>query len=336
MMTRPGALSLTLLASTLFTAAAPAQGAARCAVELVVLGVAQDGGAPQIGNPDDPAWDDPALRRLATSIAVVDRPHEARYLFEATPDMREQLQRLDDFAPVDGAGPGLDGIFLTHGHIGHYTGLMYLGFESMGAQGVPVYAMPSMAAFLFSNGPWDQLVRLGNIELEDLEADTPDVVGSLTVTPFEVPHRQEYTEVVGYRIDGPDRSALFLPDIDSWEEWDEWGEEGPRERSVVETAPEGPGRIERALASVDVAYLDATFFANGEIPGRDMSGFPHPFITHSMARFADLPAEEKAKIRFIHFNHTNPVRFPDAPERREVLEAGFGLAEEGERYCLGD
>ena len=90
------------------------------------------------------------------------------------------------------------------------------------------------------------------------------------------------------------------------------------------------------IASVDVAYVDATFFANGEIPGRDMTGFPHPFITHSMARFADLPAEEKAKIRFIHFNHTNPVRFPDAPERQQVIEAGFGLADEGERYCLGD
>ena len=333
MTTLSGALALALLASTVQSDASPPP---RCAVELVVLGVAQDAGAPQIGNPDDPAWDDPSLRRLATSLAIVDRPHEARYLFEATPDMREQLQRLDEFAPAGGAAPGLDGIFLTHGHIGHYTGLMYLGFESMGAQGVPVYAMPSMAYFLFSNGPWDQLLRLANIELENLRADTPAVIGSLTVTPFEVPHRQEYTEVVGFRIDGPDRSALFLPDIDSWEEWDEWGEDGETVRSVVETAPEGPGRIERALASVDVAYLDATFFANGEIPGRDMSGFPHPFITHSMARFADLPAEEKAKIRFIHFNHTNPVRFPDAPERQQVFEAGFGLAEAGERYCLGD
>ena len=323
MTTLSGALALALLASTAQSDASPPP---RCAVELLVLGVAQDGGAPQMGNPDDPAWADPSLRRLATSLAIVDRPYDARYLFEATPDMREQLQRLDAFAPSTGEGPGLDGIFLTHGHIGHYTGLMFLGFESMGAQGVPVYAMPSMAAFLFSNGPWDQLVRLGNIVLEDLQAGEPAVVGSLTVTPFEVPHRQEYTEVVGFRIEGPDRSALFLPDIDSWEEWDVWGEVGDG----------APGMIEQALTSVDVAYIDATFFANGEIPGRDMSGFPHPFITHSMDRFADLPDEEKAKIRFIHFNHTNPVRFPDAPERQQVFEAGFGLADEGERYCLGD
>jgi pyrroloquinoline quinone biosynthesis protein B len=315
-----GALALLLVSS----AAAPArpEAAARCTVELVVLGVAQDGGAPQMGNAEDPAWDDPSLRRLATSIAVIDRASGERWLFEATPDMREQMQRLDAIMPVAEA-PGLSGIFLTHGHIGHYTGLVFLGFESMGARGVPVYAMPSMAAFLFSNGPWDQLVRYGNIVLQDMREHEPVPAGSLTVTPFEVPHRQEYTEVVGFLIEGPDRTALFLPDIDSWEEWEMWNE-GPA------------GRIEDAIAAVDVAYLDATFFANGEIPGRDMSGFPHPFITHSMARFADLPAEEKAKIRFIHFNHTNPVRFPEAPERRQVFEAGFGLAEEGERYCLGD
>ncbi|WP_300541156.1 MBL fold metallo-hydrolase [Maricaulis sp.] len=319
MKTLCGALALFLVPTT---ALAQPEAEPRCTVELVVLGVAQDGGAPQMGNPDDPAWADPSLRRLATSIAVVDRSREERYLFEATPDMREQLQRLDEFYPVDTA-PGLDGIFLTHGHVGHYAGLIFLGFESMGAREVPVHVMPSMGAFLFSNGPWDQLVRYQNIVLEGIEAGEPATVGALTVTPFEVPHRQEYTEVVGFRIEGPDRTALFLPDIDSWEEWETW--------------PAGePARIEEMIASVDVAYLDATFFANGEIPGRDMSGFPHPFITHSMDRFADLPAEEKAKIRFIHFNHTNPVRFPDAPEREQVFEAGFGLADEGERYCLGD
>jgi pyrroloquinoline quinone biosynthesis protein B len=296
--------------------------AASCSVELVVLGVGQDGGAPQLGNSADPAWEDPSLRRLATSVAIVDRERGERVLFEATPDIREQLWRLDQVMPVE-ARPGLDGVFLTHGHIGHYTGLMFFGHESMGARDVPVYAMPSMSAFLFANGPWDQLVRYDNIELEDLRAGVPVEFGGFRVTAFEVPHRQEYTEVVGYHIAGPTRSAIFLPDIDSWEEWDTW-EDG--------TAM----RIEDLIATVDVAYLDATFFANGEIPGRDMSGFPHPFITHSMERFADLPAGERGKIRFIHFNHTNPVRFPDAPERDVVEAAGFNLADEGERICLAD
>lgn len=287
-----------------------------CPIELMVLGTSQDGGSPQLGNRNDPAWFDASLRRYATSLAIINQETGERVLFEATPDLREQLYRLDMFEPRDDR-PGLEGIFLTHAHMGHYTGLMFLGHESVGAEDVPVYAMERMGEYLSSNGPWDQLVRYGNIELRGLVDGDPVEIAGATVTPFLVPHRQEYSEVVGFRIDGGEKSAIFIPDIDSWEEWDEMGT-----------------RIEDMIASVDYAFLDATFFANGEIPGRDMSGFPHPFITHSMARFADLPDEEKAKIRFIHLNHTNPVRYPDSPERAQVLEAGFGVAQFHEVYCL--
>ncbi|WP_203292633.1 MBL fold metallo-hydrolase [Maricaulis parjimensis] len=313
---------------TLITALAAAAALAspvlaqECAIELVVLGTSQDAGSPQMGHPEDPAWSDPSLRRLATALGVVDHETGARVLFEATPDMREQLYRLDQVLAPD-SQPGLAGIFVTHAHIGHYAGLMFLGHESMGAQGVPLFAMERMADYLSTNGPWDQLVRYSNVDLQPMTHGEPVRVGRLSVTPVLVPHRQEYGEVVGYRIEGPSRSVFFLPDIDSWEEWDTW-EEGPA------------ARIEDIIASVDIAYLDATFYANGEIPGRDMSGFPHPFITHSMERFAGLPDEERAKTRFIHVNHTNPVRYPDAPERDVVAEAGYGLADEGERVCLSD
>ena len=284
---------------------------------VVVLGIAQDGGVPQAGSKEHPAWENPHLRRLAASLGLVAPARGRRWLFEATPDFREQLHRLDEIAPVDDA-PGLAGVFLTHAHIGHYTGLMFLGHESLGAQGVPVYAMPRMADFLAANGPWSQLVRYENILLNRLEDGVTVPLGSgLTVTPFLVPHRQEYAEVVGFRIEGPNRSVLFIPDIDSWEEWDESGT-----------------RIEAAIASVDVAYVDGTFFANGEIPGRDMTGFPHPFITHSIQRFAELPPAEKAKIRFIHLNHTNQALLPDSEARKTIEQSGFRVAEEGEQVEL--
>ncbi len=292
--------------------------AARCDVELIVLGNAQDGGAPQMGNPDDPAWGDPSLRRLATSLGVVDRRSGRRFMFEATPDMREQLQRLDEFAPVDAARPGLDGIFLTHAHIGHYAGLMFLGHESLGARGVAVYAMPRMAQYLTGNGPWSQLVKYENIVLQPMVSGEPVSIGEdLAVTALLVPHRQEFSEVVGYRIAGPARSAFFLPDIDSWAEWDAQGV-----------------RIEDIIAGVDLAFIDATFYADGEVAGRDMSGFPHPRIVDTMQRLAVLPAAERAKVRFIHLNHTNPVRFPQSKERAAILAAGYFVADEGERHCL--
>jgi pyrroloquinoline quinone biosynthesis protein B len=224
---------------------------------------------------------------------------------------------LDELAPVEGR-PGLDGVLLTHAHIGHYLGLAQLGHEVLGATAISTYAMPRMADFLRNNGPWSQLVRYKNIEIKELRNGVAVQLNSIvSATPFLVPHRQEYSEVVGYRIEGPRNSVLFIPDIDSWEEWDELGT-----------------RIEEEISKVDVAYLDATFFSDQEIPGRDMSGFPHPFISHSMKRFADLPASEKSKVRLIHLNHTNPVLEKNSPERKAVEKAGFRVAEQLERFEL--
>lgn len=284
---------------------------------VVVLGVAQDGGVPQAGTKQHDGWTDPSFRRHVVSLALVDPATSERWLFEATPDFRVQLHHLDKIAPVE-KKPGLDGIFLTHAHMGHYTGLMYLGHESMGAQGVPVFVMPRFSEYLTENGPWSQLVKYNNIELKTLEDGVPMLLNDrLSVTPFLVPHRQEFSEVAGFRIDGPQRSLIFIPDIDSWEDWDEEGT-----------------RIEEVIADVDIAYLDASFYANGEIPGRDMSGFPHPFITHSMQRFEVLSAEDRAKVRFIHMNHTNPALWPDSEARRTILEKGFRVAKEKEQVSL--
>lgn len=290
------------------TASAQAQGP-----YLVVLGVAQDGGIPQTGTKSHPAWTNPGLRRAATSLGLVDPESSERWIFEATPDLKNQLHRFDEVFPVTGS-PGLAGIFLTHAHIGHYTGLMLLGHESLGARDVPVFAMPRMRSFLEQNGPWDQLVRYGNIQIRALEDGKAESISSnLKVTPFRVPHRQEYSEVVGFRISGPQRTALFIPDIDSWEEWAEAGHS-----------------LEDVIRGVDIAYLDATFYADGEVRGRDMSGFPHPRITHTMKLLSHLPSEQRGKIRFIHLNHTNPAVLADRPARRAILEAGFRVAEEGE------
>lgn len=280
---------------------------------VILLGTAQDGGHPQAGTKPGEAWA-PQRRRLVASIAIVDPSSGERWLIEATPDFREQLLALDDIAPAEGV-PGLSGIFLTHAHVGHYTGLIHLGHEVIGAADVPVYAMPRMREFLSTNGPWDQLVRYRNIELRPLEdGGRVELNSRITITPFLVPHRDEYSETVGFRIDGPNRSILFLPDIDKWERWDR--------------------RIEDVVADVDVAYLDGTFHADGEIPDRAMADIPHPFIIETMRRFELLPASERQKIRFIHLNRTNPVLSEDSEAREAVERAGFRVAVRLERLAL--
>ncbi len=284
---------------------------------LVVLGIAQDAGYPQAGCRKpccERAWADPTKRRHAVCVAIVDPQSRQRWLIECTPDFREQLHQLDSIAPPKDKVT-IDGILLTHAHIGHYAGLIHLGREVIGADRVPVYAMPRMRRFLEDNGPWSQLVRVENIVLQNLADGVPQKLNErIRITPLLVPHRDEYAETVGFRIQGPNHSALILSDIDKWEHW--------------------KTKIEDVLSEVDVAYLDGTFFGDGELPGRDMSKIPHPMITESMKRFANLSATERNKVRFLHFNHTNPALDPRSREANTVRAAGHHLAQEGERFGL--
>ena len=53
-----------------------------------------------------------------------------------------------------------------------------------------------------------------------------------------------------------------------------------------------------------------------------------------MERFAKLPAAERAKVRFIHLNHTNPALVPGSDAQRAIESAGMRLAAQGERVPL--
>lgn len=285
---------------------------------LIVLGTAQDGGIPQANNVNHPARKDPSLRRNVVCLGIIDPASGKHWLIEATPDFRDQFHTLRAARPNPDDPQPLSGVFLTHAHIGHYTGLMFLGHESLGARAVPVHAMPRMKSFLETNAPWQQLVTKRNIDIQTMtDAEPVRLTHNLSVTPFLVPHRQEYSEVVGFRIDGPTNAALFIPDIDAWTDWDQWGV-----------------RLEDMLAGVDVAYLDGTFFDANELPGRDMSTFPHPFITTTINRLASLPESERAKVRFIHLNHSNPAQYEDSPARRTVNDAAMHVASDNERLPL--
>lgn len=273
---------------------------------IKVLGIAQDAGFPQANCKKEcckNVWEDKGLRKMVSCLAVVDPSSNESWIFDATPDFKDQLKQLT------AQNINLSGIFLTHAHIGHYTGLIHLGREVMGANEVPVFAMPKMKFFLENNGPWSQLVTLKNIDIQALKNDSTVFVNkNISVTPLLVPHRDEFSETVGYKIKGKSKSALFIPDIDKWQLWD---------KDILEE-----------IKMVDYAFLDGSFFENGEIPGRDMSEIPHPFIQESIALFSQLSKEDKAKIHFIHFNHTNPILKEESKAQREVKGEGMNIAKE--------
>jgi len=247
---------------------------------------------------------------MVSSIAIVDPVSKQKWIIDATPDLPEQLKLLDDHQNGD-----LSGIFLTHAHTGHYTGLMYLGREAMNANKIPVYAMPRMDDFIKSNGPWSQLVTLNNIELRKLKADSIVWLNErISVQPLLVPHRDEFSEAVAYLIKTEERSVLFVPDIDKWNKWG---------RSLSDL-----------LRQSDQLLVDGTFYKEGELPGRNMAEIPHPFVEETMLVLEGFDTVDKRKIWFIHFNHTNPLIREDSKESKEVRDKGFNLARQGQVFNL--
>ncbi len=280
---------------------------------LIILGTLQDGGSPHIGckkNCCKNLFETPDPSRKVVSLGLIDSENKQTWLIEATPDISTQLKLLKKSSKFQ-EDETPDGIFITHAHIGHYAGLMYLGKEAMGAKEVPVYVMPRMKSYLEANGPWSQLVLQKNSLLKPLKNDSIlNLSSNFSIVPFTVPHRDEFSETVGYKIIGPNKTALFIPDINKWSIW---------QKNIIEE-----------IAKVDYAFIDATFYDGNEISSRKISDIPHPFVIESMELFKGLPASEKSKIYFIHFNHTNPLLNPKSKQSKFVIKQGFKIARFGE------
>jgi len=118
---------------------------------------------------------------------------------------------------------------------------------------------------------------------------------------------------MAFRIRGPNKTVLFVPDIDSWRD--------------------DPGLLDRLVEGVDVAYLDATFYDGRELPGRDLSKVRHPFMIDTMQRLESQASERPGRFRFIHLNHTNPA-LHDEELRQSISARGFRIAAQGERVGI--
>ena len=289
-------------------------------VVVKILGTAQDGGIPQLGChcPNcSRARKDPGQARLISSLAILDFKEKQLFIVDATPDIRTQFDRACDrlYGQISVKAKTPQGVLLTHAHIGHYTGLMFFGFESVAAHRLPVYCSSRMKEFLANNGPWSQLIKQNNISPvvlspNDKRALTPQV----SVIPFQVPHRDEYTDTLGLIISGSRRKILYIPDIQNWAAWN---------RSAIE-----------AVDDVDTALLDGTFYSPDELPGRDLSRIGHPFIKDSIELLEKVAQKGKTTIYFTHFNHSNQALDPEGDARKSILEKGFHMADEGLEISL--
>ena len=272
-------------------------------MELMVLGSGQDGGVPHTACYCDNcqrARGDPSFRRLAPSLAIMDKEKGNSYLIDASPELKQQLDMLPGFQEQKSEKQKfpLDEIFLTHAHFGHYAGLLQLGKEVTNTRELLVHCSPKMAAFLTQNQPFSFLVQDKNIKLHTLTPDQTYQFEGFSMTPFLVPHRNEAADTLAYLVEA-EKKALYLPDLDRWTD-----------------------ELVKAVRKADLAILDGSFFSQQELPR--FSQVPHPPILETMELFQDT----KTTISFTHLNHSNPLN-RKGKERQLLAEQGFLLAEDG-------
>jgi pyrroloquinoline quinone biosynthesis protein B len=300
------------------------------AVTAVILGNMQDAGLPHAGCTCarcTAAFKDPSRVQYAACLGIVDtrekrdterhredtefRREAKVYIIDTTPDIKFQLNLL---AGVLGPHPQRtnrlrqpDGIFLTHAHMGHIGGLPQLSKEAMFVNDLPIYATPALCDLLRGTTLWSPLVA--ELDFRPMPGGaTVDLGDGLTVTAVPVPHRDEWgVGTVAFRIQGPQKSLLYLPDIDAWAQWPE---------------------AEATLSSVDTALVDASFYSPDELGGRPPVA--HPLVTDTMARFAHLAD----RLVLTHLNHTNVVLDSGSVAVTAVHQAGFRIAQTGNMFIL--
>jgi pyrroloquinoline quinone biosynthesis protein B len=283
-------------------------------IELLILGVAQDGGLPHLGCNAACCAHAKQSGRVETPacIAIGNADTGGVLLLEATPSIVSQVNSIDLLWPWhSGSGSFVNAIAITHAHIGHYTGLMHLGREGAATDNMPVHVSSAVANVLRTNAPWSNLVDEGHVSLFEFHAgEQEEPVQGIRIEPLTVEHRNELADTVAFKVHGPHRTALFCPDIDQW-----------------------GNALERLLDGVDIALLDGTFYDESELPGRDRAVIGHPTIVDTMERIEAMGASRPADVRFIHLNHSNAV-FHAGAAADDVNARGFRVAKAGDRISL--
>ena len=276
---------------------------------VTLLGIAQDGGRPQPG----------CIRACCQGLTEQDyrspvslgikTNNGTNLLIEATRDLGRQLRMIGN--------PTIDHLFITHAHLGHVDGLGLFGRETMSARNIQLHCSPSMYSLIERTPAWNQLLlqnvlefgKFPRIEIDDIKVEF-----------IQVPHRAELSDMHAIILRGENKSLLFLPDHDTWDE--------TLEAHSCNTIRDFLNKYD-----IDIALLDGTFWSGGELQGRDMSVVPHPTVEESLDRLGCKESGD-AEILFIHLNHTNPLYDTGSEAYNQFKESGWAIGEEGQRFMI--
>ncbi len=281
-------------------------------IRVVVLGNAQDGGVPQMGCMCDNcnrvrAGHEPV--KWVSSLALIDDAEHLFWIVDATPDFPRQYDFIVSVIPEDYT---FKGMIITHAHIGHYLGLVYLGKEALSASDVPIIGTHSLTGFLNENAPFSQLVELRNVHLTPMDTFMPiKLSDGLTIQLLPVPHRNEFSDTVAIQISGPQSSLLYVPDIDNWDLWP---------------------NCDNLLINASIAIIDGTFYDEYELPNRNRNEISHPTVVESMKRFQSIVSSSSTDVYFTHLNHSNCLWSLEM--EKGINNQGFRVLSQGEQFEL--
>ena len=279
--------------------------------EVVLLGVAQDGGRPQ------PGCAKPCCIGLSsndisypTSLGVIES--DQIHLIDVTRHLANQLQYLGNRIP--------NYVWLTHAHFGHVDGLGLFGRETMNAKGIPLYASKKMQQLITDTPQWRIMVEQGVFVPREMSNNNKVEFGELTIEPILVPHRDELSDMHAFVISSSQNKLLYLPDHDTWEETLSMYNCHDIRQWLKELA-------------IDIALIDGTFWSEDELQSRNQEKVPHPPIKQTIEMLG-YKQQGDPEIYFIHLNHTNPVYDQWSEQHAQVIEMGWKIGKQGMKIKL--
>lgn len=290
---------------------------------LRVLGSAAGGGFPQwnCGCPGCRAVRDgsrPCRARTQSSIAV-SADYEKWFVFNASPDIRAQIESFPALHPVEARRSPINAVLLTDAELDHTFGLLLLResdrLEIHATDAVHETLMEG-TSLLGTLGAYTDIVWRVVKPGEDVQLG-----GELSYRAFDAPTQKQARfgvggregGVVGYRISDERTGGVLV---------------------YLPGSYELPESVLAEMEGCDCLLFDGTCWEDEEMvslglaskTSRDMGHLPMSGDDGSMKRLA--PLEIRRKI-YIHINNTNPVLIEDSPERQRVEESGFKVAEDG-------
>ena len=280
-------------------------------IRAMILGIAQDGGVPHPGCYCDTCqfyWDNQIVLS-PSSLAIIDE--KQLHLFDVTRNLDRQLRKVGNKNVTD--------IWLTHGHIGHIDGIGLFGKEVMNLKNVRLHASELMIKLIENTPKWNKLIEDKIlIPIQFNSNESMQISENLKITPIRVPHRDELTDTHAFMINGPQKSLLYLPDHDTWEETLDMVQQD----SVIEWFD---------FLGIEIVLMDGTFWSKNELSRQD--DVPHPPVVESLERLGNVKGKE-LEVFFIHFNHTNPLLIPKSNEIKKLLDSGCKIPIEGQQFLL--